>query len=123
MPWTPEGGWTEPWLPLEDTSRNVESQRADPASTLHFTRDLIALRRRLPELQEGPYAEVAAPAGVWAWQRGNGVLVAVNLGSRGAEVEGVDGTVALATVREREAEDVRGRLELGPGEGVLVLAR
>ena len=42
------GGWENPWLPLADTCRNVEDQRADPGSTLHFTRDLIALRRRLP---------------------------------------------------------------------------
>jgi alpha-glucosidase len=121
MPWTPAGGWKDPWLPLEDTSRNVESQRADPLSTLHLTRDLIALRRRLADLREGAYTEVETPRGVWAWRRGNGVLVAVNLGSRQAEVEGVHGSVALATVRERDGEPVRGRLRLGPGEGVVVL--
>ena len=32
MPWTRDGGWTDPWLPLEDTSRNVEAERADPRS-------------------------------------------------------------------------------------------
>jgi alpha-glucosidase len=123
MPWTPEGGWNEPWLPLEDASRNVESQRADPASTLCFTRDLIALRRRLPELKGGPYEELTAPPGVWVWRRGNGVLVAMNLGSEPAQVEDVDGSVALATDRDRDGEPVRGRLHLGPGEGVVVLLR
>jgi len=47
MPWSRNGEWHDPWLPLEDTSRNVEDQRSDRGSTLHFTRDLIALRRRL----------------------------------------------------------------------------
>ena len=48
MPWSRQGGWEDPWLPLEDTSRNVEDQRDDHrTSTLTFTRDLIALRKRL----------------------------------------------------------------------------
>ena len=68
MPWTREGGWRNPWLPLTDTTRNVEEQRADPASTLHFTRDLIALRRRLPSLRTGVYTELPAPTGAWAWR-------------------------------------------------------
>ena len=70
MPWTREGGWNDPWLPLEDTSRNVEDQRADPDSTLHFTRDLIALRKQLADLRSGAYAELPSPPGAWAWRRG-----------------------------------------------------
>ena len=106
MPWTRQGGWESPWLPLEDTSRNVEDQRSDAASTLHFSRDLIALRRRTPELRTGAYEELPAPAGTWAWRRGDDVVVAANLGSDPAEIEGIDGTVALATVR---VEDPEGR--------------
>ena len=120
MPWTREGGWTDPWLPLSDTSRNVEDERADPASTLHFTRDLIALRRRLPDLRAGSYSELPAPPGAWAWRRGEGVLVAVNLGSSPVEVDGVEGSIALATVRDRDGERVGGRLRLGPAEGAVV---
>src|SRR4029077_17155206 len=42
MPWTRGGReWREPWLPLANTGRNVEQQRADPGSTLHYVRDLI----------------------------------------------------------------------------------
>ena len=63
MPWTAEGGWNDPWLPLSDTSRNVAEQRADPASTLGFTRDLIALRRQLDDLRTGSYAELPSPSG------------------------------------------------------------
>ena len=73
MPWTSDGGWHDPWLPLADSSRNVEEQRADPGSTLHFTRDLIALRRRLDESPHGRVHGAAAPAGSWAWRRGDDV--------------------------------------------------
>jgi len=121
MPWTREGGWANPWLPLEDTSRNVEDQRSDPASTLHFTRDLIALRRRLPDLRTGTYDELPAPPGTWAWRRGDNVVVAVNLGGKSAEVEGVEGTIALATVRTRDGETCAGRLHLEPAEGAIVV--
>ena len=120
MPWTRDGGWKDPWLPLEDTTRNVEDERADPRSTLHFTRDLIALRRRLPDLRRGAYEELPAPSGAWAWRRGAGVVVALNLGSEPVEIEGVEGAVALATVRGREGERVTGRLRLAPAEGAVV---
>ena len=63
MPWTRQGGWTDPWLPLEDTRRNVEDERSDPASTLHYTRDLIALRRRLPDLRTGSVRGTARTGG------------------------------------------------------------
>jgi len=120
MPWTREGGWSDPWLPLEDTSRNVEDERADPGSTLNFTRDLIALRRELPDLREGDYAELPAPAGAWAWRRGEGVVVAVNLGARPVEVA-VDGRIALATDRARDGELAAGRLALRPAEGAVLV--
>jgi alpha-glucosidase len=120
MPWTPEGGWDDPWLPLEDTSRNVEDERADPGSTLHFTRDLIALRRKLPDLRGGAYAELPAPEGAWAWRRGEGIVVAVNLGARPVEVA-ADGRIALATDRGREGELAGGRLALRPAEGAVLV--
>ena len=120
LPWTGEGGWENPWLPLEDTSRNVEDQRADPGSTLHFTRDVIALRKESVDLRSGPYAELPAPPSTLAWRRGNGTVVAVNFGSGTAEIESVEGAIALATDRERQGESVGGRLRLGPAEGAVV---
>ena len=120
MPWTREGGWDDPWLPLEDTSRNVEDERADPGSTLHFTRDLIALRRQLPDLRGGAYSELPAPEGAWAWRRGEGVVVAVNLGTDSVEVA-VAGRIALATDRGRDGELVGGRLALRPAEGAVLV--
>ena len=121
MPWTRQGGWRDPWLPLEDTSRNVEDQLADPDSTLHFTRDLIALRRRLPDLQTGAYLELPAPEGAWAWRRGEDVIVAVNIGSSPTEIGGIEGSIALATAGCRDGERVAGRLLLAPREGLIVV--
>jgi alpha-glucosidase len=120
MPWTRLGGWVDPWLPLEDTTRNVEEQRADPGSTLCFTRDLIELRRRLPDLRTGAYVELPTPDGAWAWRRGAGVAAAVNLGSESVEIDGIEGTVALATTRSRDGEVASGRLTLGPAQGAVV---
>jgi alpha-glucosidase len=121
MPWTPAGGWTDPWLPLEDTSRNVEDQRSDPGSTLAFAREAIALRRRLPDLRRGSYAELPGPSGTWVWRRGNDVVVALNLGTDAAAIEGLSGTVALGTVPGRSRERVDGQLRLAPAEGVILL--
>jgi alpha-glucosidase len=123
MPWTPAGDWTHPWLPLEDTTRNVEDQRGDPESTLTFTRDLIALRRKLPDLRTGAYAELPAPVGAWVWRRGDTVTVAVNLSAEVVELQGLQGSVVLATRGDREGEDVTGAFMLGSGEGVVTVAQ
>jgi len=120
MPWTRAGGWTDPWLPLEDTTRNVEDQRADPSSTLNFTRDLIALRTALPGLQTGGYAELPAPGGAWAWRRGTDLSVAVNLGPETCEIDALDGSILLSTTRSRDGERVAGGIRLASREGVVV---
>jgi alpha-glucosidase len=121
----PGAGFTapgvRPWLPLgAQGERNVAAQRGDPSSTLAFVRDALALRRAEPDLWQGGYRSLAAPDGVWAWRRGEGTLVAVNLSDEGAVVEGADGRVRLATRREREGEDVAGRLRLDAWEGVVL---
>jgi alpha-glucosidase len=126
MPWTdaPGAGFTTPeatpWLAFGDLSRNVAAQREDPASTLHLVRDLIALRGRTPDLAAGSYTTLDAPAGAWAYRRGDGVAVAVNLSDVAVTVPGIDGRVAIATDRGRDGEAVGGALRLGPSEGVVV---
>jgi alpha-glucosidase len=87
MPWTRDGGWRDPWLPLGDTRRNVEDQREDPESILSFVRDVIASRRAIPDLQSGAYEAVDAPEGVWAYRRG-ATTVALNLSDGQVELEG-----------------------------------
>jgi alpha-glucosidase len=121
MPWTrrPRQEW---WLRHGDTTRNVEDMRDDPTSTLSFTRALIELRREAPELRLGPYSTLPAGPGVWAWRRGEGTAVAINLSDRPRLVRGVSGTVRLDTGLARSAEGVAGTLRLGPWEGAVVTA-
>ncbi len=118
----PGGGFTtgEPWLPLGDVrTHNVEAQRQDPDSTLLLVRDLIGLRRQAPDLRTGAYRTLEAPARVWAYARGDGFAVALNLGEAPATVD-LSGTVEIATERAREGERIDGTLELGGSEGVII---
>jgi alpha-glucosidase len=85
MPWTRSGDeWRDPWLPLLDTSVNVEEQRADPGSTLHFTRALIERRRAFAG---EPYETVPNRNGVWAYRRG-ATTIAINMSDEEAEHDG-----------------------------------
>jgi alpha-glucosidase len=85
MPWTRSGDeWRDPWLPLADTARNVEEQRADPGSTLHYVRDLIARRK---EFTDESYETLPSAAGVWAYRRGDATCL-LNLTSATASQEG-----------------------------------
>jgi alpha-glucosidase len=127
MPWrnVPGGGFTEagvrPWLPFGDLAAcNVEDQLADPGSMLHLARDLISLRRATPELQVGSYRSRQASPGTWAWDRGDGVVVAANMTEGPGVVEGVSGTVRLGTVRDRDGMSVSGSLRLEGWEAVVV---
>jgi alpha-glucosidase len=128
MQWTDEPGagfstaQAEPWLPYGDLSVNVAAQREDPDSPLQLVRDLIALRRAEADLRTGAYAETLVDGGLWAFRRGDGFLVALNLGSEEAAVEAA-GTIAIATRRERDGERVEGTLTLAPGEGAIVRLR
>jgi glycosidase len=108
----------EPWLPIGDRSRNIAAQREDPGSILTLTRDLIALRRHRG-LLAGDYVPLEAPAGVWAFRRGGGALVAVNLGERAQVLDGVEGAIVVGSDRARDGEPVRGGLELRPREAVV----
>jgi alpha-glucosidase len=128
MPWTaePGGGFTTagatPWLPFGDLAAcNVAAQRADPGSVLHLVRDLIALRKGTPELTSGAYETLPAPAGAWAWRRGERFAVTLNLSDGEVAVEGVGGRVAIATDRSRDGESVAGVVRLGPYEGVMIV--
>ncbi|MGH9092602.1 MAG: alpha-amylase family glycosyl hydrolase, partial [Acidimicrobiales bacterium] len=87
MPWAegPGRGFcppgARPWLPLSTPDGlSVAAQQGDPSSVLHLTRDLLALRARTPDLLEGDYATLPSPEGSWAWRRGEGTVVALNLG-------------------------------------------
>jgi alpha-glucosidase len=126
MHWTdaPGGGFTDagvrPWLPIGDVAaRNVADQRRDPASTLSFVRDLIAVRRQRGDLRDGSYTPLPSPAGVWAWQRGGGTTIALNLSDESVSVPAIDGTIVISTARRRDGERVDGGLALSPWEGAV----
>ena len=94
MPWTStgaNGGFTtgEPWLPIDPVHLPlaVDAAEADPASPLHLTRRLLALRRAHGALRRGAlrFHDVADP--LLAFQRGEGagaLLCLFNLGDRPA---------------------------------------
>jgi alpha-glucosidase len=126
MPWSdaPGGGFTTaeatPWLPFGDLAVNVAAQREDPASTLTLVRDLIALRRGAADLTGGAYATLPAPGGAWAYRRGDGFAVALNLSDDDVVVEGVGGRVAIGTDRARDGATAGTALALAPWEGVVI---
>ena len=127
MPWrdAPGGGFTgasvTPWLPLGDlTAGTVAAEEADAGSALHLTRGLLALRRELADYRDGAYATWPAPPGVWAWRRGERVLVAVHLADGDVTLPDVSGTVRIGTDRGRDGATVDGALTLGPWEAVVI---
>ena len=129
MPWrdAPGAGFTEPgvtpWLPIGDTSRNVERQRADPKSMLCLARDLIALRKQTPDLNSGAYTALPAPAGVWAWRRGDHHVVVVNLSDDQLILDGLAGRVLIGTDRDRDHEPFASPLRVRAWEGFVAELR
>jgi alpha-glucosidase len=126
MHWTsePGAGFTaasaEPWLPLGDNrARNVEDQRADEASFLQFTRALIAVRSSTPDLQTGSYEQLDSPREAWAYRRGRSVTVVLNLSGAARTVDGIEGTVRVATDGSTGGR-VDGSIELDAWRGVVV---
>ncbi|HEY3843323.1 MAG TPA: alpha-amylase family glycosyl hydrolase [Acidimicrobiales bacterium] len=129
MPWanTPGGGFTDPgvrpWLPMGDPAQcNVADQAGDPDSVLAFTRRAIALRTGSDDLAVGEYRSLPSPEGTWAFARGAQTVVALNLSDTSCQIDGVSGTVALATDRAVEGSTVTGTLTLPPWSGVVVVA-
>ena len=127
MPWTdePGGGFTaagvEPWLPFGDLAVNVADQRADAAarsSTCPRPHRAAPRRRRAPRR---PYTPLDAPAGAWAYRRGERAAVALNLSDSGVVVPGLAGRVELGTDRARDGEALEGSVALGPWEGVVAI--
>jgi len=125
MPWdtSPYAGFStvEPWLPLNPDwpVRNVAAQEKDPKSMLHLVKRLIRLRQD-PELLFGPYRTYWARNGLYAYLRGEGLLIALNFTDREKALDlPQEGRVVLSTHLDRE-EAVGNTLRLRPDEGVVV---
>jgi len=78
------------------------------------------LRRDRDDLSVGLYAAIEAPAGIWAWRRGQGTCVLVNHTASSVDMPVDAGEVLLGTRREREGERVVGRLSLEPWEALVI---
>jgi alpha-glucosidase len=112
MPWG-DVDWRDPWLPYGENVTPVAAQRDDPGSVLTFCRELIALRRGREDLLSNSSQPLEAPRGVWAWRRGNGTAVAVNLSDEPAQLE-LGGAVLLSTSGRDDPAT------LGPWEGAIL---
>jgi alpha-glucosidase len=126
MPWTDAAGAgftapdVDPWLPIvRPAGGSVERQRDDPSSILSMTRALIALRRTHPDVARGAYTSIPTPDDIWAYRRGDRIVVVVSLGDTGCTVP-ASGTVAAATEPARVGERVEGDVRIGAWEGVVV---
>ena len=76
MPWSAEAPFAgfstaTPWLPVDpvQAALAVESQEADPASSLNVLRSLIKIRQKHPALRTGSLRFLDAPEGVIAFER------------------------------------------------------
>jgi glycosidase len=127
MPWHggPGGGFSEPgvrpWLPMADPAVcNVADQEGDPDSVLEFCRHVIATRRASDDLAVGSYRSLPSPEGTWAYQRGSGTQVLLNMADVPATFDAVRGRVTLTTESDFEGAIVEGALALAPWSGVIV---
>jgi alpha-glucosidase len=128
MQWdaSPHAGFspTQPWLPVASDYRsvNVAAQSADRKSMLALYRALISLRRSEPALSIGSYQTVVVTDRVLIYERRHQARVlriALNMSNENAEVE-LHGRILISTMREREGEQVRGRMKLGADEGLII---
>lgn len=128
LPWTsaPGCGWPDPaWLPLppDAAALSIAAQREDPASALHLTRRLIALRAAQEVLVRGTQRVLGTddgiPAGVLGLERRLGDARAVTLAAMTSGAVSLpafaDGTWTVAAesagAGAREGSAFDGRLE------------
>ncbi len=103
MPWEPGpgSGFTSagvvPWLPVGDREGlSVAEQRADPASTLWLTRNLLQLRREAYGGEVAAYQKLPSAPRQWVYRCGP-LVVAANFSDEQAEVDVPAGRVALSS--------------------------
>lgn len=119
----------EPWLPIAEdyTQVNVEAERDDPASMLSLYSRLIKIRRREPALEVGRFELLETESELLTYvrrDRESAFLIALNFGAKAQVLNfsnlASEGRIALSTHLDRSGEHVRGDLQLGPEEGLLV---
>lgn len=133
--WTGEAnaGFTsgKPWLPIgsDFVQHNVETEKADPRSTLSFYRRLIDLRRGNSALTVGSYRPIDAVEGVYVYVREDGdnrFLIVLNFTAEAKEaalsgVGAAQGTVQVSTMMDVDAQTINlDTLSLRPNEGLVI---
>jgi alpha-glucosidase len=124
-------GFTDgtPWLPVGDdvATKNVASERGDPASILTLYRRLLALRRAEPALSVGSYTPIDAEGDLLGYVRtgdSTRFLVALNLGHAPATLSFPgSGTVEIGSHADREGMEAGSGIELRGDEGLVVRLR
>ena len=113
MPWTADDAFAgfstvEPWLPIDPRHRALAAaaQEADPASTLHLARRIIALRRAHPALRLGSMTVKDATADLLVFERafeGETLLCVFNLGQDAVDWTPPAGWSVVEAVNQRDA--------------------
>jgi alpha-glucosidase len=121
------GGFTEgePWLPVGgDDHPDVESQKRDKRSILHFYRELISMRRREPALVGGEYVPMRCRNDILSFRRKldqTEILVGLNVSAEPRKlVWERGGTLLLTTEMDRWSEVISGPTQLRPHEGIII---
>ena len=119
----------QPWLPLADNFKevNVEKQKTDPDGIFQLYKRLIALRNESKVLQVGDYLPVYSEGNLLTYRRVHDqgeFLVILNLGNSqeafDQEREEFKGIIQICTRRDREGEEISGKIDLKPNEGILI---
>ncbi|SFF91756.1 alpha-amylase family glycosyl hydrolase [Pontibacter chinhatensis] len=119
----------EPWLPLADSYKrvNVAAQREDAFSMLTYYRRLLQLRQQEPALHIGDYAPVVTKGPLMAFVRkaeDKQFLIVLNLSHKPCilrqEHTHYKGKIVLATLPEREGQEVEGNISMYGDEGIVV---
>jgi alpha-glucosidase len=126
MPWHggPGGGFSEPgvrpWLPITDPAVcNVADQEGDAGSVLEFCRRVIAARRASDDLAVGDYRSLPSSEHSWAYARGEGTTVVLNMSDAPESFEGVHGVVTVSTDAGLEGSSLEGGLTLPAWSGAV----
>jgi alpha-glucosidase len=113
MPWLADAGDAgfgsfDPWLPVgaENAARAVDRQEADPASLLHHTRAMLALRKAHPALHHGAVTGCEAAGDLLRLTReadGERVCLVANFGEGELMLGTTEGEV-IAAINRASAE-------------------
>ncbi len=131
MPWTAQAqmaGFTsadDAWLPLDPrhAALAADRQEADPASMLHFTRRIIALRKTHDVLRDGSWTTLKADDGVLAFVRATAserLLCVFNLGE-GATAYANDALTSARVIESFNGADVANGAAALPKNAALIV--